>query len=415
MLNLSLDRSEILKLYTGGYVLPEDYAIGMEYERLPISRTSFKTVDYWGENGVCSLLEKFARKNGWDYIVDQNSIIGLAKGHDTITLEPGAQIEISSKPEKTIFRLKDKIDILNSKFEELLDGTDILFLSYGVSPYSTCKSINLIPKRRYKIMANYLWGILSDVMMRETAGIQVGIDFSSEEDAMRKFRVANLMMPFVTAMYANSKIRGGVDTGYKSFRALSWLNCDNERCGFATGFNDGITFRSYIDKVLDTPMIFINRENRTVSLNGRLTFRQFMKEGYEGFEADIDDWKLHANLFFPEVRLRNFIEIRNHDCVGNGLEYSIPAFYKGIMYNSDSLSEVEKILCKFSSNQINELRYNVARYAINAKISKYTAADICRELLMIAYQGLTAQYTDEEDYLNPVIELIKNNKIPADI
>ena len=94
-------------------------------------------------------------------------------------------------------------------------------------------------------MANYLWGILSDVMMRETAGIQVGIDFRSEQDAMRKFRLANLMMPFITAMFANSKTRGGVDTGYKSFRALAWLNTDNERCGFATDFNKNMCFKSF--------------------------------------------------------------------------------------------------------------------------------------------------------------------------
>ena len=78
------------------------------------------------------------------------------------------------------------------------------------------------------------------VMMRETAGIQVGIDYKSEEDCMKKFRLANLIMPFVTAMYANSQIRGGVDTGYKTFRALSWLNTDNERCGFKTRLNKNL-------------------------------------------------------------------------------------------------------------------------------------------------------------------------------
>ena len=164
-------------------------------------------------------------------------------------------------------------------------------------------------------MANYLWGILSDVMMRETAGIQVGIDYKSEEDAMKKFRLANMMMPFATAMYANSRIRGDVDTGYKSFRALAWLNTDNERCGFATKFDRNMGFRDYVNILLDTPMIFINREDKCVSLNGRLTFKQYMQNGFEGFSASMEDWKLHSNLYFPEVRLRNFIEIRNHDCV----------------------------------------------------------------------------------------------------
>ena len=252
-------------------------------------------------------------------------------------------------------------------------------------------------------------------MMRETAGIQVGIDYKSEEDAMRKFRAANLMMPFVTAMYANSRIRGGVDTGYKSFRALAWLNTDNERCGFATKFNDGMGFKDYVNTLLETPMIFINREGHTVSLNGRLTFKQFMEKGHEGFQATIEDWQLHANLYFPEVRLRNFIEIRNHDCVGGGLEYSIPALYKGIMYNSSALEEVDSLLCRYSFNEINELRYNVARYAINAKLRKNPISAICKELVEIAYYSLKTQYEDEEKFLEPIMELLKKNKVPADV
>lgn len=121
----------------------------------------------------------------------------------------------------------------------------ITLLNYGVSPLSTHKSINLIPKKRYHIMAKYLWGILSDVMMRETAGVQCCIDFESEEDAIDKFRVANKLTPFMTAMFANSPIRGGVETGYKSFRALSWLNTDNDRCGFVGQIDDKFSFEEY--------------------------------------------------------------------------------------------------------------------------------------------------------------------------
>ena len=222
-------------------------------------------------------------------------------------------------------------------------------------------------------------------------------------------------MPFITAIFANSKIRGGVDTGYKSFRALAWLNTDNERCGFATKFQKDMTFKDYVNTLLDTPMIFINREDRPVSLNGRLTFKQFMEKGYEGFEANIDDWKLHSNLYFPEVRLRNFIEIRNHDCVGGGLEFSIPAFYKGVMYNSSAMEEAEKILNQYYYCEINELRYSIAKYGINAKIRNNRVSDICKELVGMAHYALIVQGNSEEKYLEPIIELLNKNKVPADL
>lgn len=389
--------------------------IGMEYERIPVSKYGKHVIPYEGDFGMCELLKEFAKLEDWDYIKDGDSIIGLKKMHDTITLEPGCQFELSIEPQEYIRDLKSRIEKINGSLRYLLDEFEIELLNLGVSPRTTYKNIKLLPKRRYHVMANYLWGILSDVMMRETAGIQVGIDFSSEYDAMKKFRLANMMMPFATAMFANSRIRGGVDTGYKSFRALAWLNTDNERCGFATDFDKNMCFKDYVSRLLDMPMIFINRNSECLCMNGRVTFKQFMEKGFEGFYPNIDDWKLHSNLYFPEVRLRNFIEIRNHDCVGEGLEYSVPALYKGIMYSKSALEEVEDILNKFSSNEIKELRYKVARSAVNAKINGKSIISICKELVEISYYTLKSEGEGEEKFLEPLIKMLKKGKCPSDL
>ena len=149
-------------------------------------------------------------------------------------------------------------------------------------------------------------------------------------------------------------------------------------------------------------MIFINRENTTVDINGRITFKQFMDKGFEGFVPTLEDWKLHSNLFFPEVRLRNFIEIRNHDCVGGGLEYSIPALYKGIMYDSNAMSEVKILLGKYYYREINELRYNVAKYGIHSKIRGIKVRDICQNLVEIAHYSLKSQGRNEEEFLEEI-------------
>lgn len=388
--------------------------IGMEYERIPVSKYTGQNIPYEGEFGIGEFLKDFAKKDKWDFIKDGDFVIGLKKGHETITLEPGCQIELSLEPQKHIKDLKNRVDEIDFLMRSLLNEYEIKLLNKGVSPKTTYKNIKLIPKKRYHLMANYLWGILSDVMMRETAGIQVGIDFRSEEDAMKKFRLANLMMPFVTAMFANSKIRGGVDTGYKSFRALAWLNTDNERCGFATDFRKDMRFKDYIETLLNTPMIFINRDNKCLSLNGRLTFKQYMEKGFEGFYPTLDDWKLHSNLYFPEIRLRNFIEIRNHDCVGGGLEFSIPALYKGIMYSKSAMAEIEEILEKYSINDIKELRYKVARSAVNATVNGKSILPVCKELAEIAYYTLKTEGENEEKFLEPLIEMLKKGQCPAD-
>ena len=408
-----LEYSQLLNEFILG--CKTEQKIGMEYERIPVSRCNNEVVPYGGEFGICELLREFAKVDNWDYILDGDNIIGLKKLHDTITLEPGCQFELSLEPQTHIKDLKKRVESIDASLKPILEEFEIKLLNMGVSPNTTYKNIKLIPKQRYHIMANYLWGILSDVMMRETAGIQVGIDFKSEEDAMRKFRLANLMIPFGTAMYANSRIRGGVDTGYKSFRALAWLNTDNERCGFATKFDKNMTFKDYVNILLDTPMIFINRSDKCVSVNGRITFKQYMKEGFEGFTPTIEDWNLHSNLYFPEIRLRNFIEIRNHDCVGGGLEYSIPALYKGIMYSKSAMEEVEDILNKFTANEIRELRYNVARSAIHSKIGKTPILNICKEFAEISYYTLKTQGDGEEEFLTPLMEMLKKGKCPAEL
>lgn len=417
MLNLrsnTLNRSEILNLYTKGYTNPQDYKIGLEYERLPINSDTLKAVDYWGEHGIAICLEQFARKNGWDYIVDENNVIGLAKGHDTITLEPGSQVEISTKPERTIFELKKKIDSINSSLEEILSEHGTILLNYGVSPLSTCKNIHLIPKRRYKIMANYLWGILSDVMMRETAGIQCCIDFKSEEDAMRKFKLANKLSPFMTAMFSNSPIRGGVDTGYKSFRALSWLNTDNDRCGFAGKISEEFSFDDYIDCVLKTPMIFIQRNGQPITLNGDITFEEYLKEGYGGIMPSLSDYELQANLCFPEVRLRNFIEIRNHDCVEGDLKYSILAIYKGIFYDNNAMSEAEELLKHLQYKDYSQLRYDVPRYGLKTEIKNKTVLDYAKGITEIAEKSLKNMQTGESLFIMPVKDYVTKGMSPAD-
>lgn len=410
-----LKRDEILKLYTKGYTKPEDYRIGIEYERLPISATSFKATDYWSENGIKHFLEEFAKEETWDYILDGKNIIGLQKEHDTITLEPGAQIEISAKPEKSIFQLKSKIENINSKIDAALATSNVTLLNYGVSPYSTHKSINLIPKKRYKIMAKYLWGILSDVMMRETAGIQCCIDFKSQEDAMRKFKLANKLIPFMTAMFANSPIRGGVDTGYKTFRGLSWINTDNDRCGFCGKISEEFSFDDYIDCVLKTPMIFIQRNNLSIEINGDITFEEFMKNGYLGEYATLEDYELQANLYFPEVRMRNFIEIRNHDCVGGDLKYAILAIYKGIMYDNCAMDECEELLKHLQYKDFSELRYNVPKHALQAKIKNAKVLDYAKEIIKIAEKYLKQAQTGEDLFLNAIKEYTYKGISPADI
>lgn len=414
-----VNKNNLVNLFKAGFKHENECKVGLELERLPISSNDYKMVNYEGENGIYDLLRTFAKLDNWEYITDDYHIIGLKKDDDIISLEPGSQFEVSFKPEQKIIDIKNKIENFNKKITPILKKYEINLLEYGVSPVSTYKNIKLIPKKRYHIMASYLWGILSDVMMRETAGAQACVDFTSEEDAIRKFRIANIISPFMTAMFANSPIRGGVDTGYKTFRGLSWLNTDSERCHFMTKKlferKSDYSFKDYIEEVLMTPMIFIERNSKPIEILGKINFEQFMNRGFEGYTATLEDFKLHANLYFPEVRLREFIEIRNHDCANHGMHYSILAIYKGLLYNKRALEDVENLLSKFSYHDVMEFRYNVPRLALDAKIMKYKSKDIARDILNIAQNALKENNEGEDQFLEPILELTPFGISPADI
>lgn len=419
MLNIQLEEKEVtradIRAYYESGVKPEkDLRVGLEYERLPIFDVTGANVDYFHEFGICNLLRRFAKEDNWDYITDDFNIIGLKKEHQTITLEPGCQFEYSLAPKKMVSELKNEIEKIDGVLKKCLDDFGITLLNYGVSPLVTYKSINLIPKHRYKIMAKYLWGILSDVMMRETAGIQCCLDYTSEEDASRKFVLANKLVPFMTAMFANSPIRGGVETGYKSFRALSWLNTDNDRCGFALNLDEEFSFDTYINKVLRTPIIFINKESLPIDVNGRMNFEQYMAKGWEGFIPTMTDYKLHANLCFPEVRLNKFLEIRNQDCVRKDLLLSIMALYKGILYNPVAMDETEELLKEFIHLDYSELRYEVPRHALQSRIKHRKVADIAKELIKIAEKSLKSQKSHDARYLSAIKSYTMKGITPAD-
>ena len=124
-----LEKEDILALFKKGCKSDSELSVGIEYERLPISVVTNRAVPYEGDFGVCKFLRSFAKFENWDYITDDYNIIGLKQEHDTITLEPGSQVELSVKPEKTIFDLKKKIDLLNKQMAPILDKFNIrLFL-----------------------------------------------------------------------------------------------------------------------------------------------------------------------------------------------------------------------------------------------------------------------------------------------
>ena len=410
-----IDTSVLTEIFRSGCKSSEK--VGIEYEKLGVYEKNFKAVRY---PDIARFLQTY--KNGnWSGVYEGNNIIGLKNETGTISLEPGSQFELSLNPQDTIGQIAEKIEDYNKKTGEIAEKMGIIWLGYGIQPLSTNKNIKIIPKERYEYMTQYLPTVAKKplVMMRETSGIQTGIDYRSEEDAMRKLSLALKLSPIVSAMFANSPIRNGKLSGYKSYRALSWLHTDNDRCGlvsaklFERDFE--FTFEDYAKILLDVPMIFIERAGIGAIPVKNLTFARFLKDGYEGFSAKIEDWELHLSLYFPDVRLKSYLEIRNHDNQRSGLICAVPAFWKGLMYNENAFNAAEEAVKSFNYIDFEYMRRKTPKCGLNLNIRGHKIAYIALELLKISHSSLKSAQNNEEKYLEPIIELAAQGLTPADV
>ena len=406
------DKNQLVEIFQSGCKTEQN--IGVESEKLLIYKNTKKAVEY---KDVVKVLNSFDQKK-WQKIYDGENLIGLKSQDGIISLEPGSQIEISLAPFDNLEEITKKLSSFYADISNYADKIGAIVLDSGIQPVSTFDNIQIIPKKRYEYMTKYLpsKGLTPFVMMRETAGIQVNFDYDCEENAVRKLSLALKMSPLISALYSNSPIRNNKLTGFKSFRANSWLNVDEDRCGFVNkklfeNYCD-FSFSDYAETLLDVPMIFISKGSSYFECG--LSFREFMQKGFMGLKPVISDWENHISLYFPDVRLKSYIEIRNHDAQNEEMTFSVPAFWKGIMYNPDAFNEVENILSKYSYEDFIQLRTDAPVQATKAKLKDMPINSLIREFFDIAYESLKQNGQNEEKYLECVYEYINTNTVPAD-
>lgn len=411
-----LTKQDIIAFYKKGE--SELTNIGIEYERISIDTATFKQPDF---SSLENTIKEFSDINGWELIYDKSTIIGAKDTFgSSISLEPGGQFEISLMPKKNLY----EIQVLMANYIEQIDSiaqkNNIKFFAIGNNPKNTFNKMNILNKRRYKLMADYLpkIGKLAPVMMRETAGVQINIDYKNEFDAMKKLKAAALMSPFLTGFFANSPFRNNKLTKYKSIRALAWKFTGYDRCNLF--YRDLINsdckdfYNRYVDYILDVPMIFIERNNEFIPINGEITFKEFMEKGYKGYFATIEDYKTHQSLTFPDIRLKNCLEIRNHDSQNLEVAIGIAAIYKGIMYNDTALNEILDYLGLFTAVDLDNLGLLAARYGIGFMVPKLNI-EANKAVLKILYLAQYYLNYEEQKYLDKLIDFARSKICIADL
>jgi glutamate--cysteine ligase len=399
------------------------WRVGTEYEKVGIDRNTGKAIPYFGPRGVEVILRQMVERYDWQPEEQDGHIIALKRGKIEIHLEPGGQIELSGEPCETIHCTFIEFTQHIRELVEIADPLGIVFLGLGIQPVSRLDEIEWVPKKRYRIMGPYMpkVGSLGQRMMKQTATVQANIDFSDESDAMAKFRTGMGLAPILIAMFANSPICEGRLTGYRSFREHIWTDTDNRRAGMLKfAFAPDVSFAHYMEYALDVPMYFIIRNKDYIDMT-HMTFRQFLQSGHQGERATIEDWDAHLTTLFPETRIKRYIEVRSADSQSTELMTALPALIKGAFYDSDCLQAAWDLVKGWSWDERMQVYLDSHRDALAARIRRYSLLDLARELLQIAWEGLTRQKAlnkngeDETRYLSELKTLLLNGKCPADL
>jgi glutamate--cysteine ligase len=254
---------------------------------------------------------------------------GALPGRGVLTNEPGGQVELSSAPAAD---LGDCIAVTRldlAALRQAIHQTGLCLRGQGLDPFRPPRRVLELP--RYAAMEEFFdragpWGRL---MMCSTASVQVCVDAGGEGPGWSGFRwrwhLLHAIGPVLVAAFANSPLRGGRPTGWKSTRQAIWARLDPTRTRPPAYAEPSLGRRSgrawpatdprsaWVDYALAAEVMCVRRPGaRDWSAPAGLTFREWLRGAGERPPTS-SDLSYHLSTLFPPVRPRGHLEVRGID------------------------------------------------------------------------------------------------------
>jgi glutamate--cysteine ligase len=420
------DRRELAAYMESGNKPIENWRLGTEHEKFVFRLSDKSAPSYEAPDGIGALLGGLMRF-GWQPVREGENIIALTRPDGSnVSLEPGGQLELSGAPLKTVNDTCAEVHTHLAEVKEVARELGLGLIGLGFNPKAKRADVPWMPKGRYKIMREYMpkRGSLGLDMMLRTCTVQVNLDFASEADMVKKFRVSLALQPIATALFANSPFTEGRPNGFKSFRSQVWTDTDPDRTGdLSFVFEDGFGFERYADYMLKVPMYFVYRDGKYIDASGQ-SFVDFLDgklPALSGERPTITDWSDHLTTAFPEVRLKKFLEMRGADSGPWKSICALPAFWVGLLYDDTALDAAWDLVKNWSAEERAHLRREVPKSGLQTPFRFGSVKDLAARVLEISEAGLKARArrdgwgNDETQYLASLIEAARTGKSAADI
>ena len=411
-----LNKEHIIEYFKSGIKNEKNFKIGVEHEKFLFDKNKNKRVDYQKIKKMFSALLEF----GWNPIYEKKNIIGLNKGGKNITLEPGNQIELSGDKLDNIHEACAESHDYLFELKQVTRKLNISIVSAGFDPISKLNEIPNNPKNRYKLMTKSmpLGGKLSLDMMYRTCGTQLNIDYSSEKDFIKKFKIINSIVPISIALFANSSIVEKKKSDFLSYRSKVWQN--TSRGGLPKIFLENLDFEKYANFIINFPILFIQDKEDYIS-GKRYVFNDFMNGKIGEINNRLpneNDLSIHLSTIFTENRLKKYIELRSMDTCGWDCLCAGPAFNIGILYGN--LDETFDLVSKWEKDKIINAYLEAPKKGFNTQLMGKDLLYWASTLLELSKKGLenrdilNKSKKNETLFLNHLKKVIDNKKTNAD-
>jgi len=410
-------KADIINYFKNGCKKVNQLNIGVEHEKFLFDKNSNKRINFSTVTKLFNQLVEF----GWRPIQEGGKTISLFRDDQNITLEPGNQIELSGAKLNSLHLVCDESYKFLDELKRACKSLNLKMMSISFDPISKLKKVPRTPKQRYKIMTQEMPknGKLSLEMMYQTAGTQINLDYLSEKDFSKKFKLASNLVPLSIAIFANSPFKEGKTNGYLSYRSRVWQS--TSRGGLPKIFLEGMNFEKYADMIIKTPLLFLLSNNKYFSTKNK-TFKDFMEGKIKKLKNKYpsnEDLKIHLSTIFTEVRLKQYLEIRSLDTCEWNCHCAGPAFYLGLLYeNLDSSLDVIK---KWNAKEVINAYKEVPKKGLNTLIKNKSLLDWGKIFLKLSEEGLNKRSSknikvkNETIFLNSIKKILKNNKTKAEI
>ena len=407
-------KNQIIEYFQSGIKDTKNFKIGIEHEKFLFCNN--KRINYLKIKEMFAALLEF----GWNPIYEKDNIVALNKGGKNITLEPGNQIELSGEKLNHIHEACAESQDYLFELKQVTKKLNISIVSAGFDPISKLNEIPNNPKQRYKLMTKDmpLGGESSLDMMYRTCGTQLNIDYNSEEDFTKKFKIVNSIVPISIALFANSSIIEKKKSNYLSYRSKVWQN--TSRGGLPKIFFEELNFEKYADFIMNFPILFIQERDTYIS-GHKYTFKDFMNgkiSEVNNRHPNENDLSIHLSTIFTENRLKKYIELRSMDTCGWDCLCSGPAFYIGMLYGN--IDEVYEIISKWEKDKIINAYLEAPQKGFNTQLMGKDLLYWSSILLKLSRKGLenrdilNKNQKNETLFLNHLQKLVDNKTTNAD-